>query len=50
MENVRTDSCRALELEHERTCTPPSSSSASPRQAGGWKSIRYIIGNFIHVL
>ncbi|CAJ1940814.1 unnamed protein product [Sphenostylis stenocarpa] len=41
MENV-------LELEHEQTHEPPSSSSpASPssRQAGGWRSIKYIIGN-----
>nr|XP_007155345.1 hypothetical protein PHAVU_003G193300g [Phaseolus vulgaris]ESW27339.1 hypothetical protein PHAVU_003G193300g [Phaseolus vulgaris] len=45
MENLKTDGSHALELEHERTRTPPSSSPASPRQAGGWRSIKYIIGN-----
>ncbi|KAK7388985.1 hypothetical protein VNO78_23816 [Psophocarpus tetragonolobus] len=49
MENVSTDSHRALELEHEPTSAPPSSSSSSspppPSRAGGWRSIKYIIGN-----
>ncbi|XP_020225228.2 protein NRT1/ PTR FAMILY 2.8-like [Cajanus cajan] len=45
MENENTNSPRALELEHERTPTPPSSSSPSSRGAGGWRSIKYIIGN-----
>ncbi|KAL2321934.1 hypothetical protein Fmac_026313 [Flemingia macrophylla] len=48
MENVDTNSSGALELEHEQTPTSPSStssSSPSSRELGGWRSIKYIIGN-----
>ncbi|KAK7330400.1 hypothetical protein VNO77_24594 [Canavalia gladiata] len=41
MENVRTNSVSALELQHEQV---PSAASSS-REAGGWRSIKYIIGN-----
>ncbi|XP_014506587.1 protein NRT1/ PTR FAMILY 2.8 [Vigna radiata var. radiata] len=44
MENGSSDYSGALELEQEPTSTS-SSSSASAKQPGGWRSIKYIIGN-----
>ncbi|XP_027368829.1 protein NRT1/ PTR FAMILY 2.8 [Abrus precatorius] len=47
MENVSTNSHCALELEHEQNPAPSSSSSPASgrREAGGWRSVKYIIGN-----
>ncbi|KAJ1438973.1 Proton-dependent oligopeptide transporter family [Sesbania bispinosa] len=40
MEKVKTNSHSALELEHEQIPTSPT-----PSLAGGWRSVKYIIGN-----
>lgn len=44
---MNTSSPSALELEHEEIPTPPSPFVASPREAGGWRSVKYIIGIYI---
>ncbi|XP_061373509.1 protein NRT1/ PTR FAMILY 2.8-like [Gastrolobium bilobum] len=41
MENVTTNSPSAFEVEHEQTHSPSSPSN----EAGGWRSVKYIIGN-----
>ncbi|XP_061364607.1 protein NRT1/ PTR FAMILY 2.8-like [Gastrolobium bilobum] len=45
MENVNTNSPSVLELEHDQIPSPPSPSASSTTETGGWRSVRYIIGN-----
>ncbi|WJX95461.1 hypothetical protein P8452_76779 [Trifolium repens] len=35
----------ALHLEHDQSSTPSYQEKASSREAGGWRSVKYIIGN-----
>ncbi|KAK7292249.1 hypothetical protein RIF29_08026 [Crotalaria pallida] len=44
MENVTSKSPSAMELESEQM-SAPSPTRSLPKQAGGWRSVKYIIGN-----
>lgn len=46
MENVTSKSPSAVELELKQM-SAPSPTASLPRQAGGWRSIKYIIGSYL---
>jgi hypothetical protein len=38
----------ALHLEHDQSSTPSYQEKASSREAGGWRSVKYIIGMYMY--